>query len=198
MRRMFYLLLLCFSPSASPLQAQLRLGSRYVVAPTWISRAVATALSKGAGAAPEPTVSLLTDVLATELNPEVDVDSSFLHFHASTTSPDAQVPVRVRCHVAGTCLPFYVVVTWSAHNVPLVSNSDNTSSAVAAKASTKMTMRSGEHARLILQDGAARLEVSVISQQSGREGQSIRAVSLDGKHTYTAHIVAGNILMGSF
>ena len=188
----FALLSLLIMPSA---RGQLRLRARYVLTPTEVAQAISKALSKSVAL---PTVLLLADVTASEPNPQLDVDNVSPLRMIATTASEPQLVVRVTCHVTAVCLPFYAVVSWATEELPAVYRFANVKTSAVNFQRSQPIMRSGEHATLILEDRGTRLEIPVVSLQSGAEGQSIRAISLDHKHIYAAHVTAATVLKGSF
>jgi hypothetical protein len=144
-------------------------------------------------------VSLLARVVATKPNPVLDVLSvdalSDLGFGESAIS---RARVKLACHVPGTCLPFYVLVSGRK----LIGNSAALSARGAEVTSYKSnvapTIRTGTHATLLMDDNRAHIEVSVVSLENGIAGHKIRVASPDHKQIYVGEVIGPNLLKRSF
>ena len=67
-----------------------------------------------------------------------------------------------------------------------------------ARPESKIIMRSGTRATLLMNDDRARIQISVISLENGIAGHTIRVSSLDRKQIYFAEVVSANLLKGRF
>jgi hypothetical protein len=147
-------------------------------------------------------VSLLAKVVATEPDPTLEVLSvEPVDDRSAGQHEEARFRVKMGCHLRGRCLPFYAVV-----EVPeeIAGQATNSSSALGAlgnlvsKRNEAFTIRSGAHARLVMDDARAHIEVSVVSLENGMTGQKIRVASPDHKQIYVAEVVSANLLKRSF
>jgi hypothetical protein len=142
-------------------------------------------------------VSLLTRVVATEPQPVLDVVSVQTLGKGPRDQASDRWRVKLACHVAGKCLPFYAIVS-----LPL--STARAANPVAALTSTawsghsEITMKAGTHATLVIDDQRSRIQVSVVSLENGIVGQRIHVASLDHKQTYIAEVVNDRLLRGSF
>ena len=103
--------------------------------------------------------------------------------------------VKLRCKDNHECLPFYVLV----HGLKGADGSDvGQRSAPPLEPSAPQNMvRGGDRATLILQSPDSRMSLPVICLQSGAQGQTIRAASLDRKRLYEVEVVAAGLLKGN-
>jgi len=104
--------------------------------------------------------------------------------------------VRMICCQHGTCLPFYVIVTWPAE----MDASELHPSARADSAMNfrpEVIMRTGAHAVLVMDDGHVHIRIAV-SLANGAAGSSIRVATADHKQVYVGQVVSADLLRGSF
>jgi hypothetical protein len=147
-------------------------------------------------------VSLLARVVATEPHPVLDILTvGPLGDRSSGKQPGGASIVKLACHNAATCLPFYVSVSWAAG--PLggpAGVSAETRSAGNNLLSPKaaITMRAGTRATLLMDDDRSHIQISVISLENGIAGNKIRVASADRKQVYIAEVVSASLLKRSF
>ena len=166
------------------------------------ARQVARALSDKGMQIDGKQVSLVANVVATEPNPVLDVRTvEPLGDPLPGEHSGTQSWVRVDCHEPGTCLPFFVLVSSTAE--PAGSASDALNAAAAArksalKANVAITMRTGTHAMLVMDDDRSHIQIAVISLENGMTGHKIRVASPDHKQFYVAEVVNAHLLRRSF
>jgi flagella basal body P-ring formation protein FlgA len=61
-----------------------------------------------------------------------------------------------------------------------------------------ITMRSGTHAVLQMDDNRSHVQIAVISLQDGSAGDRIRVASPDRKQIFTAEVIGANLLKRSY
>jgi len=147
-------------------------------------------------------VSLAAKVVATEDNPVLDIlaDDPMAEQMSEGRMEDRS-RVKLSCHVAATCLPFYAIVRWPTGMDKSADHALNVPSLVertVPKTVPAITMRAGAHATLMMDDDRAQIQVSVISLESGSVGHRIHVASPDHKQLYVAEIVSATVLKGSF
>jgi hypothetical protein len=143
-------------------------------------------------------VSLLTRVVATEPEPVLDVLSvETLGKGPLAEQSDVRLRVKLACHVAGKCLPFYAIVS----SPPSTIGTANTVSTVTNtmwNAHTEIAMKAGTHATLMMDDQRSHIQVAVVSLENGIVGHRIHVTSPDHKQTYVGEVVNARLLRGSF
>lgn len=163
---------------------------------------VARALSGGGMPTVDRQVSMLARVVATEPDPALDILSVEALGKAQAAG---HTPLRSRvelaCHVAGKCLPFFVIVSWS-EPPPGPATATSTGSSLTRNLMfnprSQVTMRAGTRATLMMDDHRSHIQVAVISLENGMAGQSIRVSSMDHKQVYFGEVVSPSLLKGSF
>ena len=139
-------------------------------------------------------VSLAARVVATEPDPALDVLSvSRAYERHSTDGSELETWVRLGCHVAGKCLPFYAVVSGAAKG-----GTNSVIGNIAPPQDRAVAIPAGTHTTLMLDDNRAHIQVTVVSLEDGVAGHRIRVASLDRKHIYVAEVVSAQLLKGSF
>lgn len=168
-----------------PVLAQFRPQRRFTLSAGFVSQAIIKALAQKGFEASD--ISLLANVVATEQNPVLDIQSMEpLGLHRST--------LRLACHTPAACLPFYAIAT-------LPAQSQSPTAALIHHTTTLKpppTMRAGAHATLSLDNGSALVRMTVVSLERGSTGQTIRVATPDRKRIYRAEIVSADFLKGSF
>jgi hypothetical protein len=158
---------------------------------------VALAVSASGMPTAAERVSLLTRVVATEPEPVLDVLSVETLGQGPRDQPGVRWRVKLSCHIAGKCLPFYAIVS-----SPLsTAGAANPVAAVAGTAWSghrEITMKAGTHATLMIDDQRSHIQVAVVSLENGIVGHRIHVASLDHKQTYVAEVVNERVLRGSF
>jgi hypothetical protein len=143
-------------------------------------------------------VSLLTQVVATEPDPVLDVLSvETLGKGPLAEHSDIRLRIKLTCHVTRKCLPFYAIVSF----IPSTAGSANILSAPASarwNASSEITMKAGTHATLMLDDQRSHIQVAVVSLENGIVGHRIHVASPDHKQTYIGEVVNARLLKGSY
>jgi hypothetical protein len=147
-------------------------------------------------------VTLVANVVATEPNPVFDIRTvEPLGNSVAGENSGTQSWVRVACHEADICLPFYAFVSWPEQAAGSVSESLNTAAAgkkAMVKANAAITIRTGTHAILVMDDSRSHIQIAVISLENGITGHTIRVASPDHKQVYVAEVVSAHLLRRSF
>jgi hypothetical protein len=165
------------------------------------SELVARTLSERGAPLTEGQVTLLANVVSTAPNPSLDVLAvTPLVNQWPGMSSEGRSLLRLACHQAGQCLPFYAVVIWT---MPAIVGKQSMSPSagapnVALKAANAVTMRAGTHATLIMDSDRSHIQVAVITLENGAVGRRIRVTSPDRKQIYTGEVVSATLLKGSF
>jgi hypothetical protein len=158
---------------------------------------VALAVSASGMPTASECVSLLTRVVATEPAPVLDVLSVETLGKESRDHENVRWRVKLACHVAGKCLPFYAIVSLP----PAAAGADKPLPALANTAwsrHSEITMKAGTHATLMIDDQRSHIQVAVVSLENGIVGHRIHVASLDHKQTYIGEVVNERLLRGSF
>jgi hypothetical protein len=142
-------------------------------------------------------VSLLTRVVATEPEPALDVLSVETLGKGPRDQASDRWRVKLSCHVAGKCLPFYAIVS-SPLSTAGATNPVAALTSTAWSGHSEITMKAGTHATLVIDDQRSHIQVSVISLENGIVGHRIHVASLDHKQTYIGEVVNDRLLRGSF
>jgi hypothetical protein len=100
--------------------------------------------------------------------------------------------VKLACHVPGTCLPFYAIVSWRVGGAP------STAATAALKPNASITMRVGTHATLLMDDDRSHIQIAVVCLESGAVGRRIRVASPDHKQIYIGEVVSASLLKRSY
>ena len=147
-------------------------------------------------------ISLLAKVVATEQNPQLDVLAvEPLSDRWSGQHSEARTLVKLGCHLPGTCLPFYAIVSWpQGTDGSATAGSGNLVAAGSAllKPKAAITMRAGAHATLVMDDDRSHIQIAVITLESGMVGHKIRVASPDHKQIYYGEVISANLLKRSF
>jgi hypothetical protein len=144
-------------------------------------------------------VLLLANVVATEPNPALDVLSVEPLFKQANGQTDAtRFRVKMACHMQDECLPFYAIVIPFEVVAGQAVDSSRVFEGLAWKQNVAFTIRSGAHARLVMDEDHAHIEVAVISLENGMAGQKIRVATPNHKQVYVAEVVSANLLKRSF
>jgi hypothetical protein len=159
---------------------------------------VALAVSAGGMPTAAEHVSLLTRVVATEPAPALDI----LSVETLGTGPlaehsEVRLRVKLACHVAGKCLPFYAIVS-SAPATAGPANTLSTPRSAMWNEHSEITMKAGTHATLMLDDQRSHIQVAVVSLENGIVGHRIHVASPDHRQTYVGEVVNARLLKGSF
>jgi hypothetical protein len=171
-------------------QAQSQSQDRFALTTAQVALAVS---ASGVPTAAEH-VSLLTRVVATEPEPALDVLSVETLGKGPLEHSSVRFRVKLACHVAGKCLPFYAIVSLPPSTVGAVSTVTNT----MWNAHTDIAMKAGTHATLLMDDQRSHIQVAVVSLENGIVGHRIHVASPDHKQTYVGEVVNARLLRGSF
>jgi len=178
-----------------PAPAQFRPDHRFAISTGTIAGAIVKSLLERGIAIDEEQISTLTNVVATQPTPALDVQSVSPR---QSFTRGAQSIVKLACRTPYACLPFYAVIDWPAGRTPPPMALDVSTTARASAHSAPVLMRAGTHATLALGDGRADIHVSVISLENGALGRRIRVATPNRKVTYTAEVVSADTLKGTF
>jgi hypothetical protein len=159
-------------------------------------------------------VRISAPVTAAVPNPSLDIQN-----FSSIDRQNAQI--RIGCRNHNECISFYVAVTWpaqpSAQQKPAeqgrqsTSNTDVEPSAPGTTTTTfpaevnqfrqiptpSPVLRAGTPVTLVMENGPIHIRLHVISLQNGTVGETVRVSTPDRKQTFTAEILAPNLLKGS-
>ena len=143
-------------------------------------------------------VKMVADVVASR--PEPDLVVLGAGAQADTYAGGGKLSwVKLGCRVPEVCLPFFVRVP-----VVLDANLRHPGQRSAQPPPDKeprrkaMEMRAGTRATLVLAGRQGRIELAVISLESGAMGHTIRVATPDYKQFYRARIAGADLLKGSF
>jgi hypothetical protein len=107
--------------------------------------------------------------------------------------------VRLGCRNPGICLPFFVRVPAALHaNAGHPGQRSAQAPPDEEPQKKAMEMRAGTRATLVLTGRLGRIELAVISLESGAMGHTIRVATPDYKQFYRARIAGTYLLKGSF
>jgi hypothetical protein len=161
---------------------------------------VARALSERGVQTEDKQVSLPAAVVATRPDPALDVMA--IEKLGSAEPGEHQLirsRVKLACHIADECLPFYAVVTWAEGTAWVATMAPSTSSIPKTQpANSGVLMPAGAHAMLVMDDQRSHIQIAVITLENGIAGQKIRVVSQDHKQFYVGEVVSSTLLKGSF
>ena len=179
-------------------QSQCQAQGRFPLTPHQVAQALAT---HGIQTADEQ-VSLLANVVASEPAPVLEILSiDPLGGRLSSDHRQSGSLVKLGCHEAGVCLPFYSVVSkleTQERVSPVASRFSSDTSALARKTKAEIVIRVGAHATLVMDDARAHVEVAVVSLENGAAGRRIRVATPDHKKVYLAEVISANLLRRSF
>jgi hypothetical protein len=171
------------------------------ISPAYVAEAVVRGLSESGIQITSRQVLLPAKLVATESSPILDIISvEPLKDQYPDYSAGVTAKVRVACHIPVICIPFYAIVTLPADTFDKArfrsnKNGDTETPATKAKPSA---IRFGNRAILLLNDGRAQIEISVVSLENGDVGQLIRVASPDHRHVYVAEVISASVLKGRF
>jgi hypothetical protein len=175
---------------------------RFALTAGQVARAVTRTLSSSQIPIADEQVSLLARVVATDPDPVLDI-SSVAAFcdRGSAGHCETYSKIKLVCHLPGTCLPFYAIVSWPAETAGRAIRAPNDSPAVAnavLKPNFEITMRAGARATLVMDDDSVHIKIAVVSLENGIAGHRVHVRSPDRKQVYVAEIVSANLLKGRF
>lgn len=138
-------------------------------------------------------VNLVAQVVAREPNAKLDVLD--IRRTGMVRQNSDQTWVKLGCHDAGTCVPFYAVVKWSGpvSSIPArVLNSASHSSPLSP-----LAIHVGQRITLDIERDRSRIEIAVVSMENGAVGQTIRVSTPDRKLIYHAEVVNSALVKGA-
>ncbi len=142
-------------------------------------------------------VKMAADVFASR--PEPDLVVLGPGAQADTYAGDGKLSwVRLGCRAPGVCLPFFVRVPVAHANARGPGPRSAQALPDEEPQSKAMEMRAGTRATLVLSGRHGRIELAVISLESGALGHTIRVATPDYKQFYRARIAGADLLKGSF
>jgi hypothetical protein len=199
---MKYLAYLLTALIALPAAAQFRPGHHYTLTAGRVAQSIAGSLAERGIVVRDSQISLLSQVTAGTPDPALEVSSiETLPNTSQTGKSETRSAVRVACRVATECLPFYAIVRWPDGVSPPSAKATQgllAKPVAAAKETPVLIMRAGAHAILILQDGAAQIQLNVVSLQNGAAGQKIRVAGEGNRQVYLAQVISPTLLQGGF
>jgi len=161
---------------------------------------IAQALSDQGIRISDDQVSLLARVVATDAHPQLDILSvAPFGVLSNTKHSEAQSLVKLGCRRPGACLPFYVFVKEEkGGSVSGPAGTPLASPKLRAGKNAAITIRSGTHAVLLMDDSRSHVQMAVISLEDGSAGDRIRVASPDRKQILTAEVIGANLLKRSY
>lgn len=155
--------------------------------------AVAATLAEEGLVVSPAQVQLPLPLTATNATPAMRVTAAEL-------LPDGRMQLRVACRDPKACLPFHVIVDLHGRAAALAGIAGLHSSSDSASQlprSEDAALRAGAHATLLIEDRHMRIQLPVISMDSGAAGSEIRVSSLDRKTIYRGVVVDRGLVRGS-
>jgi hypothetical protein len=144
-------------------------------------------------------VSLLANVVAAEPQPPLDVLSvQPLSDRWSGQHSEPRSLFKLACHLPGTCLPFYAIVSCPSGTGGEAKIAPGTAINAVLKQNAAITIRAGTHAMLVMDDDRAHIQVAVVTLENGVVGHRIRVASPDHKQFYIGEVVSASLLRRSF
>lgn len=160
---------------------------------------VAQALSTNGIQTVDQQVSLLANVVATEPSPVLEILSvEPLDAGSSGSRREARSLVKLVCHLAGACLPFYSIVAGPAGTIGRASSPFPVAGNAALKSDAEIIIKPGAHATLVMDDARSHIQITVISLENGIAGHKIHVASPDHKQIYVGEVVSADLLKRSF
>jgi len=155
---------------------------------------VAAALAAYGVAVRPDRVEFLAPVNSIHPEPALEIE------RLQAKSPDSAL-ARIRCRDTRDCLPFYVMLHFADDRQALmliehVHPASNQVHTAPWAERPDWVLRRGQKAIFVLQGRNVRATTPVICLENGRQGQSIRVSSLDGKRFMVGEIVGPGLLHG--
>jgi len=140
-------------------------------------------------------VEFLASVKSSRPDPALEIE------RCQRTSRDS-VLARIRCHEAGVCLPFLVILHLAPGQDPqgIAEPAPTTQGQLRTTGSPhrpNWTVKIGQTATLVMQGRDVRATTPVICLQNGRQGETIRVTSLDRQRIWVGEIVGPGLLRGA-
>jgi hypothetical protein len=139
-------------------------------------------------------ITLLTDVVAKSNAPALRV-LSVGAWEANSSR------VRLACVISEECLPFVVTVRRGqidrSKGAVLASNPQPSQHPSVETSKSKVVVRSGSPAVLLLEGGHVHIQLAVICLENGIVGQTIRVAGRERDHTYLAEVCSDGLLRGT-
>jgi hypothetical protein len=138
-------------------------------------------------------ISLLTNVVANTSDPVLKV-TSIGTWEANSSR------VRLVCVSSAECLPFVVTVRREPNDRSeriIASNPQPSQRTLAEFARSKIVVRMGSPAVLLLEGGHVHIQLAVICLENGVVGQTIRVAGRERNHTYLAEVCSDGLLRGT-
>lgn len=154
---------------------------------------VATAIRRAGLNVSAEQVALLSDVVAKSGGAALKVES------VGPWQGD-RASVRLGCIVSGECLPFVVTVRRNSKDStegPFIAAKEQASRRPDAEDSgSKVVVRIGSPAVLLLDGGHVHIQLAVICLENGVMGQTIRVAGKAHQQTYLAEVCSDGLLRG--
>jgi hypothetical protein len=159
-----------------------------------VDRVAAALVARGIPVQPDQ-VEFLAPIKSSRPDPALEIE------RLQAGSRDS-VLARIRCRNAGECLPFYIVLHPSGKQdaqemIELLHATAGPIHAAGSAVRPNWAVRSGERATFVLQGRDFRASTPVICLENGRQGESIRARSLDRKRIMVGEVVGPGLLRGA-
>ncbi len=154
---------------------------------------IAVAISTSQVQVSPEQIKPLANVVATQPSPRLDVVSA-------EAWGQRRSKVRIACHEARECLPFWVAVNWpdeiSARQAVVAwERSNRNSMRVLAKRQAPV-LRAGQATTMVVDSGRVHLQLPVICLQNGVIGRTIRVSTRDHKQVFAAEVISSDMVKG--
>jgi hypothetical protein len=109
--------------------------------------------------------------------------------------------VRLACAISDECVPFVVTVRRHQNDrseeAVIASNPQPSQHSSVATSKSKVVVRIGSPAVLLLEGGHVHIQLAVICLENGIVGQTIRVAGRERDHTYLAEVCSDGLLRGT-
>jgi hypothetical protein len=109
--------------------------------------------------------------------------------------------VRLACAISDECLPFVVTVRRHQNDrsegAVIASNPQPSQHSSVEASKSKIVVRIGSSAVLLLEAGHVHIQLAVICLENGVVGQTIRVAGRERDHTYLAEVCSDGLLRGT-
>jgi hypothetical protein len=158
------------------------------------ARQIAVAIGDAGLQVSASQITLLTDVVAKTSAPALTV-TSVGAWEGNLSR------VRMSCVVSEECLPFVVTVRRHQNDrsdgAVIASNPQPSQHPAVETSKSKIVVRIGSAAVLLLEGGHVHIQLAVICLENGIVGQTIRVASRERDHTYQAEVCSDGLLRGT-
>ncbi len=181
-----------------PLAAQLRPRDRYAITAEQVAAKLSASFAQKGLALQADQVALPADLTASQEAPLLEIRSvgslGALHGKRADLMSSA---VKMACVNSRVCLPFYAIVTLPGGIQPNARGDKDMPMGSGTPIHQEILVKSGAHIRLLVDSGAAHIQMSVVSMECGSLRQQIKVRSADHKQVYTAEVIDAGTVRGS-